>query len=129
MMAGTCEFRVFIIDDDLHVLASTSTLLQSHGYEVTNFHSAESFLAVVEDDFVGCVVTDLKMSGISGIELQKIINERKWNLDVVIVTGDVDVSSAVEVMSSGAITLLEKPFPASQLLDAVKQSKQSKAGC
>lgn len=116
MTTGT---HVYIVDDDRDTLRSVEALLSQHGYETICFNSAESFLEQASLDDPGCLVTDVQMPTMDGIELQKKLQEIDSVLSVVVVTGVADVPMAVDMMRRGAVDLLEKPYDHIDLLAAV----------
>jgi two-component system response regulator FixJ len=95
-----------VVDDDEAVLLSVKAVLGEHGYEVACYSAAEQFLAEAPLDGPGCVITDLQMPGIHGIELQRRLSEMECPFSSVVVTGVADVPTAVKLMQGGAITLL-----------------------
>ena len=111
--------NLYIVDDDRDTLRSVEALLSQHGYIPICFDSAEGFLQQAELDQPGCLVTDVQMPTMDGIELQKKLQEVDSLLSVVVVTGVADVPMAVKMMRRGAINLLEKPYDHIDLLDAV----------
>lgn len=115
------ELVVYLIDDDESVLHSQVELLTAAGFRVDSHVSAESFLSVMTPRTAGCVITDLKMSGMSGLDLQRTLSRNRSLLPVIVVSGHANVSTAVELMENGAVTLLQKPYVAGQLLDAVQR--------
>ncbi|QDU30404.1 Response regulator protein TmoT [Anatilimnocola aggregata] len=112
---------IYVVDDDVAVLTSLQALLIAHNYQVQCFASAEQFLQEVSLHRRGCVVTDVAMPGVTGVELVRKIYEAKSPLSVVVVTGVANVPMAVKLMEFGALTLLEKPYDAQQLLQAVNR--------
>ncbi len=112
---------VFVVDDDDVVLLSVKAILSQHGYEVECFSSAADFLRVAPLNMPGCVVTDLQMPQITGMELQQRLRELDSPLSVVVVTGVADVPTTISLMERGAVTLLEKPYDHLALLRAVAQ--------
>ncbi len=115
------ELIVYLIDDDESVLNSQRELLTAAGISVQPFRSAESFLAELNSQSAGCVVTDLKLSGMSGLDLQRRLIAIDSPLPLIVVSGHANVSTTVELMENGAITLLQKPYDANQLLGAVQR--------
>ena len=115
------ERTVFVIDDDEAVRDSLGALLELADLKVRTFASAESFLADPEIVQGGCVVADVRMPGMSGVELQEEIQRRDLPLPVIIVTGHGDVPLAVRAMKSGAIDFLEKPFDDEAMLASVRR--------
>lgn len=113
---------VFVVDDDFQVLESVKCLLAAANLSVRCFQSAKTFLAQLEPEQIGCLVTDLSMPEMDGFQLQQQLIAVNSMLSVVVVTGRADVGSAVRLMRGGAVTLLEKPYPAEQLLEAVMDS-------
>lgn len=115
------ELIVYLIDDDESVLNSQRELLTAAGISVQPFRSAESFLAELNSQSAGCVVTDLKLSGMSGLDLQRRLIAINSPLPLIVVSGHANISTTVELMENGAITLLQKPYDAHQLLGAVQR--------
>ena len=116
--------QVYVVDDDEAVLLSVKAILSQHGYQVHCYSSAEEFLALIPTDVAGCVITDVQMPGMDGIELQERLKTAQ-PFSVVVVTGVADVPLAVTMMERGAVTLLEKPYDHIDLLDAVAKGVAS----
>jgi len=112
--------RIYAIDDDEAVLRSLESYLRQRGMEVETFASASSFLDHVDLAAPGCVILDLQMPGLNGLELQEKLIAAQSPLCVVVVTGVADVPLAVRVMERGAHTLLEKPYDQEALVKAVQ---------
>ena len=110
---------VFVVDDDLSAREGIEDLLQSVGLSVVSFGSAQEFLQGPRPDAPGCIVLDVRMPGISGLEFQKVLIEASLRLPVIFITGYGDISMSVMAMKSGAIEFLTKPFHEQSLLDAV----------
>jgi len=112
---------VFVVDDDPSIRESLSLLLSSAGYSVNTFASAKEFLES-EHSTSGpaCLVLDVKMPGISGLDLQKELTSRNYAIPVIFITGHGDIPMSVQAMKKGAVDFLSKPFDDGQLLDAVK---------
>jgi len=113
---------VYVIDDDPAMRDSLDFLLDSAGFKVTLFDSASSFLDAVPGLKFGCVVSDVRMPGLDGIDLLKRLKEDKKQLPVIIMTGHGDVPLAVEAMKLGAIDFLEKPFEDDRLLTTINMA-------
>lgn len=113
---------VYLIDDDLSVRDSISVMLGYHGYRTELFADAESFLAAFRDDSVGCVVTDLRLPGMSGIDLQTRLAERGSAIPVVIITAHGDVPAARRALRADAVDFIEKPFEDSELREAIEKA-------
>lgn len=113
---------VHVIDDDDAVRDSIQMFLANEGLEVRTYPSADAFIAVLDSAPPGCVVTDVRMPGMSGIELLAEIARLRLAMPVIVVTGHADVPLAVRAMKSGAVDLLEKPFKAADLIDAVARA-------
>jgi two-component system response regulator FixJ len=111
---------VHVIDDDDAVRESLSFVLDSAGFAAQTYGSAEQFLAVVSPDFTGCIVTDVRMEEINGIELVRRLQDMGVRLPVVVMTGHGDVALAVEAMKAGVVDFLEKPFDDEVFLRAVE---------
>jgi two-component system response regulator FixJ len=115
------DLIVYLIDDDEAVLNSQHELLTAAGISVQSYRSAESFLSSLTPHSAGCVITDLKMSGMSGLDLQRKLIASKSPLPLIVVSGHANVPTTVEVMENGAMTLLQKPYDAHEFLDAVQR--------
>jgi two-component system response regulator FixJ len=116
---------VHVIDDDDAVRQSLEFLLRSARMEVKTYPSAVSFLAAQPPVKTGCVVTDVRMPDMSGVDLLRRLNELKIALPVIVITGHGDVPLAVEAMKLGAVDFFEKPFDDDALLAAVRSSLDS----
>ena len=116
---GAARGIVHIIDDDEALRESLTFLLRSAKHEVKSFASAKTFLETLPDPSLSCVITDVRMPDMSGIELLRRLKELKIAAPVIVITGHGDVSLAVEAMKIGAIDFLEKPFDDEVLLASV----------
>jgi len=110
---------VHLVDDDASFLAATSRLLAAKGFAVTAFDSANALLSRVSAETRGCVVTDLDMPDMTGLELQASLGLRRVGMPVVFLTGHADIPSSVQAMRGGAVDFLEKPAPTERLLAAI----------
>ena len=110
---------VHVIDDDDAVRDAIEMFLANEGLKVRTYASADGFIAALDSAAPGCVITDVRMPGMSGMELLAEIARLRLAMPVIVVTGHADVSLAVRAMKSGAVDLLEKPFKADDLIDAV----------
>ena len=113
---------VHVIDDDDAVRDSLKFLLHSAHIEVQTYGSAKSFLAALPTLNAGCIITDVRMPEISGVDLLRHLNERGIGMPVIVITGHGDVQLAVEAMKIGAVDFLEKPFDDDVLLASVKSA-------
>ncbi len=113
---------VHIIDDDLAVRHSLILLMRSVGLEALAFESAAAFLSAYTNDMAGCVVADVRMPGLSGLDLQRTLNDRDCQLPMVFLTGYGDVAMAVRAMRAGAVDFIEKPFRDQELIDRINQA-------
>lgn len=111
---------VHVIDDDADVRHSLAFLLTAAGFAVRVHESAVAFLAVLAEVREGCVVTDIRMPQMNGLELQRRLGELESGLPVIVMTGHGDVPLAVEAMKAGAVDFIEKPFDDEVLLSAVR---------
>lgn len=116
-------FTVFIVDDDAAVRDALGLLLGLRGYRTAVFSSAESFLQAWQAAWSGCLLLDIRMTGMDGLTLQKQLLERGCRLPVIIVTGHGDVASAREAFKAKALDFLEKPFDESRLLEAIQEAE------
>lgn len=111
---------VHIIDDDEGLRESLAFLLRSAALEVRSFESAKAFLEVLPDAALGCVITDVRMPDMSGIELLRRLKELKIGVPVIVITGHGDIALAVEAMKIGAADFFEKPFDDDLLVASVR---------
>ena len=116
---------VYIIDDERDVRDGLQMLLKSIGLTVETFPSAIEFLEHYQLDWPGCILVDIRMPGMSGIELQKKLNAMGAPIPVIVISGHADVPTAVRVIQEGAVDLLEKPISEQQLLDKVQSALNS----
>ena len=120
---------VFIVDDDEAVRGSMKLLLKTLGLATQAFASAQEFLATFDKGRPGCLVLDIRMPGMSGLELQEELNARGAMLPIIFITGHGDVPMAVEAMQRGAMDFLQKPFRDQDLLDRItKALEKDRAG-
>jgi len=112
---------VYVVDDDEAVRDSLQWLLEGKDYRVRCFDSAESFLSRYDQREVACLIVDIRMSGMTGLELQDRLVERKSPLPIVFITGHGDVPMAVNTMKKGALDFIQKPFNEGELLDLVER--------
>ncbi|HLU79031.1 MAG TPA: response regulator transcription factor, partial [Burkholderiaceae bacterium] len=110
---------IYIVDDDEAVRDSLRWLLEANGYRVKSFSGAEEFLHAYDPDQVGVLIVDVRMPGMSGLELQEVLLARQAPLPIVVITGHGDVPMAVSTMKKGAVDFLEKPFNEAELRDIV----------
>lgn len=115
------EQRVYIVDDDEPMRDSLQWLLESQGFAVTAFASAEDFLAACREGMAGCIVLDVRMPGMSGLELYEKLNARRCTLPVIFITGHGDVPMAVSALKKGAVDFIEKPFGDQDMLRLIVQ--------
>jgi len=121
--------KVYVIDDDDAMRDSLDFLLGSADFDVTLFESAQHFLDALPDASFGCVVSDVRMPGIDGIEMLKRLKASRSTFPVVIMTGHGDVPLAVEAMKLGAVDFLEKPFEDDRLIGMIDIAlKQAESG-
>jgi len=110
---------VYIVDDDEAVRDSLRWLLEANSYRVRAFASAESFLAEYDEQHPGVLIVDVRMPGMSGLELQEQLIARKSTMPVVFITGHGDIPMAISTMKKGAVDFLEKPFDETALREIV----------
>ena len=120
---------VFVVDDDEAVRGSMKLLLKTLDLPAQTFGSAQEFLATFDASRRGCLVLDIRMPGMSGLELQEELNTRGAMLPIIFITGHGDVPMAVEAMQRGAMDFLQKPFRDHDLLDRIaKALEKDRAG-
>jgi len=113
---------VYIVDDDNGVRSSIRVLMKSVGLPATPFASAHEFLASYQSFQSGCIVLDIRMPGMSGLELQEELNRRGAVIPVIFITGHGDIPMAVEAMRHGAFDFIQKPFRDQDLIDRVQEA-------
>jgi two-component system response regulator FixJ len=111
---------VFVVDDDDAVRDSLSLLLETSGHRVRAFGSAQNLLDALTPEAHGCIIADVRMPGMDGLELQERLAARRIGLPVIIMTGHGDVPIAVRAMKAGAVDFIEKPFAEEPLLETVR---------
>jgi len=118
----TAQPTVFVVDDDPAVRRSLSALIQTVFPRVETYGSALEFLAVYQPEQPGCLVLDVAMPGITGLELQRKLNHQRNDLPVVFISAHGNVPMAVRAMEAGAVTFLEKPVKEEQLFTAIRKA-------
>jgi two-component system, LuxR family, response regulator FixJ len=118
----TSDLLVHVIDDDEAARDSVQFLLQSHKIGVKTYESAKTFLHMLPDIKGGCIITDVRMPEISGVELLHRLKESRVGMPVIVVTGHGDLPLAVEAMKLGAVDFIEKPFDDEVLISAVRSA-------
>ncbi|MEY3953582.1 MAG: hypothetical protein RLZZ397_462 [Pseudomonadota bacterium] len=114
--------QVFIVDDDTSVRESLSLLLSMRGLSTQSFASAEDFLEAIQPNWRGCLVLDIRMPGMSGLELQQHLQQRGCTLPIIIVTGHGDVAAARQAFKARAFDFIEKPWNVDQLAESIQQA-------
>jgi FixJ family two-component response regulator len=123
-MGHTLTSTVFIVDDDVAVVDAIEGVCRLMRWPVERYSSAEGFLTSGFQSKSGCLVLDLQLPGISGLELQAKLARTARDVPVVLISGHANVESAVVGMRNGAVTLLQKPFNSSQIISAITESMQ-----
>jgi len=113
------ESRVYVVDDDATLRDALTFLLSSRNVKTSTFASGEEFLQVFSPELRGCVLTDIRMDGISGLELFSRLSDAGSSLPCIVLTGHGDVPMAVEALKKGVRDFIEKPFDANDLVDKV----------
>jgi FixJ family two-component response regulator len=120
MIAKTSTELVFVIDDDASMREAISRLLHAIGLTVRTFGSAREFLGTRLPDIPACVVLDVRLPDLSGLDLQREMVERGIHVPVIFITGHGDIQMSVQAMKAGAVEFLTKPFRDQELIDAVR---------
>jgi FixJ family two-component response regulator len=113
---------VFVVDDDISVRESLELLIQSEGWQPQTFSSAQHFLSHSRKPVPSCLVLDISMPGLNGLELQKRVAVEQPDVPIIFITGHGDVPKTVQAMKGGAVEFLTKPFADNVLLDAIRQA-------
>src|SRR5215467_13526601 len=117
MLAERC---VYVVDDDEAVHDSLSVLLEAKAFAVRSFASAAEFLAVAPSLRAGCLIVDIRMPEMDGLELQQHLIDRSFGFPLIVITGHGDVPLAVRAMKAGAVDFIEKPFTSEAILDSLE---------
>ena len=121
-MTSTNEGTVFVIDDDARMRAALERLLKSVGLHAESFATPQDFLRHKLPVVASCLVLDVRLPGMSGLEVQRKLNERGVSIPIIFITGHGDIPMTVEAMKSGAVEFLTKPFRDQDLVDAIQQA-------
>lgn len=113
---------VFVVDDDLSVREALSNLIRSVGLRVETFASAQDFLRHQRPDATACLVLDVRMPGLSGLDLQRELAHAGERIPIIFITGHGDIPMSVRAMKAGAVEFLPKPFRDEDLLDAIREA-------
>jgi FixJ family two-component response regulator len=113
---------VFVVDDDASVREALESLIRSAGLKVETFASAQEFLARPRANVASCLVLDVRLPGLSGLDLQKRMAEANIEIPIIFITGHGDVPTSVQAMKAGAVEFLTKPFVDRDLLNAIQQA-------
>jgi FixJ family two-component response regulator len=113
---------IFVVDDDLSVREAIKSLIKSVGLRVQTFETAQEFLQSKRLDVTGCLVLDVRLPGLSGLDLQRELAAHDINLPIIFITGYGDIPMSVSAMKAGALEFLTKPFRDQDLLDAIQQA-------
>lgn len=121
-MSKTTKLSVVLVDDDAGVRTSLKFVMKEAGLPLASFTSAKDFLDNFNPEGVGCILLDVRMPGMSGMELQETLQERGLAIPIIILTGHADVPLAVKAVKAGAFDVLEKPFKEEILLERVEKA-------
>lgn len=113
------QATVYIVDDDRNIRHAMEMLMRSVGHPYELYSSADEFLADHSEDRAGCLVLDIRMPGLGGLELQQKLNDIRCTLPIIFITGHADVPMAVDAMQKGAMGFIQKPFRDQELLDQI----------
>jgi two-component system, LuxR family, response regulator FixJ len=118
---GEKDQPIFVVDDDRSVLAALSRLLDACGFTALTFNSAEDFLASGLFRHLGVLILDVRMTGMSGLELQQRLSEMGSDMPVIFMTAHDDIQARTKAMEAGAVEFLQKPFEEQRLLEAIQR--------
>ena len=121
-MMGETDAVVFVVDDDPSIRDALTSLIRSVGLRVETFESAREFLTRQPPDAPGCLVLDMRLPGLSGLDLQRELAAAEISLPIIFITGHGDIPMTVQAMKAGAVEFLTKPFRDQDLLDAIQQA-------
>jgi FixJ family two-component response regulator len=123
-MTPADDATVFVIDDDAHMRGATVRLLKSVGLHAESFATPKDFLTRRLPDGPSCLVLDVRLPGMSGLDVQRKLTEAGVHIPIIFITGHADIPMTVKAMKSGAVEFLTKPFRDQDLLDAIQQALQ-----
>ncbi|OBT08073.1 DNA-binding response regulator [Shewanella sp. UCD-FRSSP16_17] len=115
---------VYLVDDDEAIIDSICFLMEGFGYQLTSFNSGDAFLDQVDLSLAGCVILDARMPGLSGPEVQQLLNEAKSPLSIIFLTGHGDVPMAVDAFKQGAFDFFQKPVQGKVLAQSIEKGMQ-----
>ena len=121
------QYTIYIVDDDDAVRDSLRALLEAVGWSVQSYESGKAFLNICDPTMRGCLLLDIRMPGLDGLQVQRILSQRGVTLPFIVISGHGDVSSAVRAMKAGAAEFLEKPFDSEIVLRAIRTALESDA--
>jgi FixJ family two-component response regulator len=121
-MSKSVTDMVFVIDDDESIREALKSLIRSVGLSVETFASAQEFLQSSRPDVPSCLILDVRMPGLSGLDLQRELAEANIHIPIIFITGHGDIPMSVRAMKAGAVEFLTKPFRDQDLLDAIQQA-------
>lgn len=121
-MAGNFAPTVYVVDDDRSIRHATELLMKSIGQPCRIFATGDAFLEAYSPDWAGCLVLDIRMPGIGGLDLKEELSKRGCRLPIIFITGFGDIPMAVEAIKNGAFDFLEKPFRDQELLDCITRA-------
>ncbi len=121
------QYTIYIVDDDDAVRDSLRTLLEAVGWSVQSYESGKAFLNICDPSMRGCLLLDIRMPGLDGLQVQRILSQRGVTMPFIVISGHGDVSSAVSAMKAGAAEFLEKPFDSELVLRAIRTALESDA--
>ncbi len=127
-MNATSQPTVFVVDDDAAMRDSLGMLLRASGFRVETYPSAPLFLEHYRPELPGCLILDIRMPGMSGLELQEELNRRQAHVPIVFLSGHGDIPMAVRAVKKGAFDFVEKPFNEVRLIDAVRDAIERGSG-
>jgi FixJ family two-component response regulator len=113
---------VYVVDDDTSIREALSSLIESAGLRVQTFASAQEFLQLKRPNTPACLVLDVRLPGLSGLELQRKLSPARTRIPIIFITGHGDIPMSVQAMKAGAVEFLPKPFRDDQLLEAIQQA-------
>ena len=122
---STAKPTVYIVDDDQSIRHAMEFLMRSVGIDYAIFHSADDFLGKYSNELAGCLLLDIRMPGLGGLELQDKLIEMGSTLPIIFITGHGDVPMAVEAMQKGAVDFIQKPFRDQELLERIGTAMQA----
>ena len=116
-----CFDTIYVVDDEPQVLRAATVLLQSYGFAVSGFQSAEEFLEGFDVDDLGVLLLDVRLPGMSGVELAQMLSKERANLPIILMSGHENIENVTNELNDNCLAIVSKPFDVDELLDVINK--------